>query len=99
MFTYLLTDLPVVSTISVDVKHHVYLLTYWSPRSQYDLCGRKAPCLLTYLLTGLPVVSMISVDVKHHVYLLTGLPVVSTVSVDAKRHWTELHRPLGCECD
>ena len=48
MFTYLLTDLPVVSTISVDVKHHVYLLTYWSPRSQYDLCGRKAPCLLTY---------------------------------------------------
>ena len=33
MFTYLLTGLPslISRTVSVDVKHHVYVLIYWAP--------------------------------------------------------------------
>ena len=50
MFTYLLR-------VSVDVKHHVYLLTYLR-------CLWTLSTMFTYLLT-------VSVDVKHHVYLLT----------------------------
>ena len=48
--------------VSVDVKHHVYLLTYL-----HTLVLPFSPSLLSL---------MVSVDVKHHVYLLTYLLVV-----------------------
>ena len=66
--------------VSVDAKHHVYLLTH-----PYTLPS-FSPSLISL---------MVSVDAKHHVYLLTHpytLPSFSPslislmVSVDAKHH-------------
>ena len=73
MFTYLLTidviislylfpylyPSPISFMVSVDVKHHVYILTYYRhnlpllppspvPNKPYGFCGRKTPCLLPY---------------------------------------------------
>ena len=44
--------------VSVDVKHHVYLLTYPPPPPLHS------PPFYPYLIS-----LMVSVDVKHHVYL------------------------------
>ena len=65
MFTCLLT-----SSLSVDVKQHVYLLTY--QLASVDV--KQHVYLLTYQLA--------SVDVKQHVYLLT----YRLASVDVKQH-------------
>ena len=73
--------------VSVDVKHHVYLVTASIPPSLLlpvpnkpcGFCGRWAPCLLSYRLhTPPPPFSpsltslVVSVDVEHHVYLVTA---------------------------
>ena len=36
--------------VSVDVKHHVYLLTVPVPNKPPHLCGRKAECLLSAVI-------------------------------------------------
>ena len=60
--------------VSVDVKHHVYLLTDFTsippsrallpvPNKPYGFCGRSAPCLLTYALPCN--VSIVNVTVRE----------------------------------
>ena len=54
--------------VSVDVKHHVYLLTYLLPPSLSPPTSIPPPPPSPSLIS-----LMVSVDVKHHVYLLTYL--------------------------
>ena len=56
--------------VSVDVKHHVYLLTLYL--SLISLMVSVDVKHHVYLLTLYPslISLMVSVDVKHHVYLL-----------------------------
>ena len=68
MFTYLPHPYPfsqslISLVVSVDVKHHVYLLTTSIPPAPFS------PSLISL---------MVSVDVKHHVYLLWTLSAMFT---------------------
>ena len=50
--------------VSVDVKHHVYLLTTTVsiPNKPYGLCGRKAP----NLLNNYPDTDFVKIQIRKH---------------------------------
>ena len=69
--------------VSVDVKHHVYLLTYPGAECRNHSGGDSVAIGITPLFPPPPppptppfspslISRMVSVDVKHHVYLLTN---------------------------
>ena len=95
MFTYLWLDDKAPSLIrfmvSVDVKHHVYILTSKDttrlPKSRGAWGGTQYKLPKDYEYVGhfspkAPslISLMVSVDVKHHVYLLTSKDITDTTS-------------------
>ena len=90
--------------VSVDVKHHAYLLTYLrttvpsliSLMVSVDVTKHHA-----YLRTTVPslINHMVTVDVKHHAYLLTYGPPTVWLSRHGSSFYSELvvldgHCPL-----
>ena len=67
--------------VSVDDKHHVYLLKTDKP---YGFCGVDVKHHVYLLKTIISL--MVSVDVKHHLYLLKTDKPYGFCGVDVKHH-------------